>query len=45
MVDPRYPVGKFEPPAQVSEADREMFIRQIEEAPARLREAVAGLTL
>jgi uncharacterized damage-inducible protein DinB len=45
MVDPRYPVGRFEPPAEVTEADREMFIRQIEEAPARLREAVAGLTL
>jgi hypothetical protein len=45
MVDPRYPVGKFQPPAQVSEADRETFIRQIEEAPARLREAVKGLTL
>ena len=45
MVDPRYPVGKFQPPAQVTEADRETFIRQIEEAPARLREAVAGLTL
>jgi hypothetical protein len=38
-------VGKFQPPAQVTEADRETFIRQIEEAPARLREAVAGLTL
>jgi len=45
MVDPRYPVGKFQPPAQVTEADRETLIRQIEEAPARLREAVAGLTL
>src|SRR5512143_1800730 len=45
MVDPRYPVGRFEPPAQLSEAERETLIRQIEEAPARLREAVAGLTL
>jgi hypothetical protein len=29
----------------VGEADRETFIRQIEETPARLREAVGGLTL
>ena len=45
MADPRYPVGKFEPPTVVGEADRETFIRQIVETPARLREAVGGLTL
>ena len=45
MADPRYPIGKFEPPTEVGEADRETFIRQIEETPARLREAVGGLTL
>jgi uncharacterized damage-inducible protein DinB len=45
MADPRYPIGRFEPPTEVGEADRETFIRQIEETPARLREAVGGLTL
>jgi uncharacterized damage-inducible protein DinB len=45
MSDPRYPVGRFEAPAQITEDDREGFIHQIEETPSRLREAVAGLTL
>jgi uncharacterized damage-inducible protein DinB len=43
-MDLRYPVGKFTWPEQVSERDREEFIQQIEEAPAKLRAAVQGLT-
>jgi uncharacterized damage-inducible protein DinB len=45
MEDPRYPVGKFEgPKTPLGGADRELLIRQIEEVPARLRDAVAGLS-
>jgi len=43
-MDLRYPVGKLTWPEQVSERDREEFIQQIEEAPAKLRAAVQGLT-
>jgi uncharacterized damage-inducible protein DinB len=43
MDDPRYPVGKFEAPAEVSVADRLRLIEQVEEAPACLRAAVQGL--
>ena len=43
-MDPRYPVGKFVWPKKVTEDDRKQFIAQIEEAPARLRAAVAGLS-
>lgn len=44
MEDLRYPVGKFEMPKEVTTEDRERFIREIAEAPALLRRAVAGLT-
>ena len=44
MSDPRFPVGRFAPPATITPADRERFLREIEEAPARLRAAVSGLT-
>jgi uncharacterized damage-inducible protein DinB len=43
-MDPRYPVGKFHPPEKVSDNDRRTFTIQIEEAPAKLRVAVAGLS-
>lgn len=41
--DLRYPVGRFEPPASVTPADRAGFIEVIANAPARMRAAVAGL--
>jgi DinB family protein len=41
--DPRFPVGRFTPPATITPQDRERFLREIEEAPARLRDAVSGL--
>lgn len=44
MNDPRYPIGAFEAPAAIDAALREELIRQIEETPARLREAVRGLS-
>ena len=43
MSDPRYPIGRYEPPADVSAAARQGFIEQIEQAPAALAAAVAGL--
>jgi uncharacterized damage-inducible protein DinB len=44
MSDPRYPIGKFQPPAKISDADRQAFIQQIENAPAALWSAVTGLS-
>jgi hypothetical protein len=43
MSDLRHPVGPFQPPETVTAAERGVLIGQIEEAPARLRAAVAGL--
>ena len=43
MEDLQYPVGKFVAPTACSAADRVTWIDQIEAAPARLRDAVAGL--
>ncbi|HTX15333.1 MAG TPA: putative metal-dependent hydrolase [Candidatus Baltobacteraceae bacterium] len=42
--DLRYPVGKFERPASVTDDQRRQFIAQIEETPARLSAAVKDLT-
>lgn len=44
MTDPRYPVGKFERPQTLTPDDRAGMIAHIAETPARLRQAVAGLT-
>jgi hypothetical protein len=44
MSDIRYPIGKFEPKSPLTGAGREAMIGQIAEAPARLREAVRGLS-
>ena len=45
MSDPRYPVGEFARPSEpLTPAQREEFISVLEAAPARLREAVSGLT-
>jgi DinB superfamily len=45
MVDPRYPVGKFvPPPGPLSPEQRGGLLGEIEEAPVRLRAAVAGLS-
>jgi uncharacterized damage-inducible protein DinB len=42
--DLRYPVGKFHWKGQLTDADRAEQIGQIAETPARLREAIKGLT-
>ena len=42
--DPRYPIGKYRPPAEISAEQRAEWIEQIAQAPARLRAAVQGLT-
>ncbi len=42
-MDPRYPVGKFVPEENLSDARRSELIAQIAEAPAKLRAALKGL--
>jgi hypothetical protein len=42
--DLRYPVGRPERPDHLTEEQRREFIRAIEETPAKLRAAVAGLS-
>lgn len=42
-MDLRYPVGKFRWPEKITDEDRGQYIQQIEETPAKLREAVRGL--
>lgn len=41
--DLRYPVGRFQIPAECTPADRTMWIEELEALPRRLREKVAGL--
>ena len=43
-MDPRYPVGKFQRPKEITAQDRQRFITEIADAPANLRAAVSGLT-
>ena len=44
MEDLRFPIGRFDIKAEITADDRARLIDQIAEAPARLREAVKGLT-
>jgi len=45
QTDPRYPVGKFQPPAAPHTSDeRRLLIDQIAATPSRMRAAVAGLS-
>lgn len=43
MTDLRYPIGKFQRAETITDAMRNDCIKNIEEAPMRLREIVAGL--
>ncbi|HUU14163.1 MAG TPA: putative metal-dependent hydrolase, partial [Terriglobia bacterium] len=43
-MDPRYPIGKFKWEENLSDERRREMIAQIEETPAKLREAVKGLS-
>jgi hypothetical protein len=40
----RYPIGPFEFGIPVSLHERELYLEQVAEAPARMRTAVAGLS-
>ena len=42
--DPRYPIGRFNLDVNVTDADRNNMIADIEKTPAALRAAVKGLT-
>ena len=44
MGDPRFPIGKFNGQPPANDAEREQFIRDIEETPAKLRAAIKGLS-
>src|SRR6266404_2267568 len=43
-MDPRYPVGKFQQPLDVTPVLRQQAIEIIAETPARVRAAVGGLS-
>lgn len=43
-VDPRYPIGKFKYQGPYTEEQRKIMIGEIEQTPARLRSAIAGLS-
>jgi len=43
-MDLQYPIGKFQWGGAITDEQREQLIAQIEQAPAQLRQAVAGLT-
>src|SRR2546429_8326885 len=43
-MDPRYPIGKFEMPAQVTPARRQQAIEEIAATPAKMRAAAKGLS-
>ncbi|HZM26024.1 MAG TPA: bacillithiol transferase BstA [Gemmatimonadales bacterium] len=43
MTDLRYPIGKFQPPASVTHAERAVLVDQIAAIPAELRSVVSTL--
>ncbi len=43
-MDPRYPIGKFAMPTDVTQAKRQAAIEEIASTPAKLRAAVKGLS-
>ena len=44
MTDPRYPIGRFSFEGTLDDDHRTKFIDEIEQAPARLRTAIQGLS-
>ncbi|HEV3456162.1 MAG TPA: DinB family protein, partial [Thermoanaerobaculia bacterium] len=42
--DLRYPIGRFRRPERLTEEERTATVAELAQAPARLREAVAGLS-
>jgi hypothetical protein len=43
-MDPRYPIGKFEMPGEITPALRQQAMDEIASTPAKMRVAVKGLT-
>jgi hypothetical protein len=43
-MDPRYPVGTFEMPTQVTPSKRQLAIDELAATPAKLRAAAKGLS-
>ncbi len=43
VADPRYPIGKFTPPATITIADRKSAINALEKMPEYLRSALRDL--
>lgn len=41
--DPRFPIGKYKKPAEITSEDRILWINELEELPALLRKALWGL--
>src|SRR5438552_16859806 len=41
--DLRYPIGRYEPPKQITAIDRAGWLRELQELPANLKPAVAEL--
>ena len=44
QLDPRYPVGRFDPKPAITRSERQSLIDDIAAAPAKMRAAVAGLS-
>lgn len=44
MADLQYPVGKFQPKSEITNEERQQMIRQIMDAPSKMRAAVKGLS-
>ncbi len=44
MVDPRYPIGKFSYSGPPTAEERKKYLDDVEQTPARLREALSGLS-
>ncbi len=43
-MDLKYPIGKFDYVGEISAAQRDLWIKEIDELPTKLKEAVKGLT-
>ena len=44
MSDPRYPIGRFEWPTNVTAEERAVLLERLAAAPGHLRDLVTGLT-
>lgn len=44
MTDPRYPIGKFTYGGTLTEEQKQQCLKDVEQAPARMRAAVKGMT-